>query len=135
MNRTIKTSIMEAFEEVEKYIIRQEEDSEGVFKKKQGSCALVALIVDDFLYVANLGDSEAMVLGFEEGKPGASLLTRKMNINNPYLFNKLKQIYDEKSNFTDLNGKKYITTSEGSLQLTGSFGDLFLKKHVPKLSK
>ena len=94
MNKTITTSIQEAFAEIQKYILLQEEDSEGIFKKKQGSCALVALVVDDFLYVANLGDSEAMVLGFQEGRPGVSVLTKKMNINNPYLFNRLRQIYD-----------------------------------------
>lgn len=77
-----------------------------------------------------------MIIGYEEGKIGVSTLTKSMNINNPYLFNKLKAIYDEKSNFVDIDGKKYIATPEGKIQLTGSIGDWFIKKnHVPKLAK
>ena len=58
-----------------------------------------------------------------------------MNVNNPYVFNKLKSIYDEKSTFTDLEGRKYITTPECNIQLTGSFGDWFIKKHTANFSK
>lgn len=58
-----------------------------------------------------------------------------MNINNPMIFNKLRQIYDEKSTFSELEGKRYIQTPEGQIQLTGTLGDWFVKKHIAKLSK
>lgn len=64
MKKIVTGAITEAFEEVENYILTQAENPEGSFKKKQGSCALVALVIDDYLYVANLGDSKAMVVSF-----------------------------------------------------------------------
>ena len=56
-NRQIKDAISNAFEETDKLIIKQEEN----LTDKDGSTAVVVLINNNTLYVANAGDSEAIL--------------------------------------------------------------------------
>ena len=89
------TSIKQAFKEVEEHILGIQQKEEGMFKPKQGSTALVALVIDNRLFVANLGDSQAVVVREkDENTMLMDVLNRRMNVNNPLYYNKLKAIFD-----------------------------------------
>jgi serine/threonine protein phosphatase PrpC len=84
----VKQAIIKAFDKVE-----QEWTSfakEGFIRgyprmASVGSCALIALVIDDTLYIANCGDSKAMMLQSKSSHNYTALsLSKTFNANKLY---------------------------------------------------
>ena len=96
----IKTAIIESFEKVEEEIYNQNKNKKLDEIDPSGSCALVAIITENKIYIGNIGDSRAI-----------------MSLNNG---NKVKQLTnDHKPN----NIKEYerITKNGGKVYIDGDY--------------
>lgn len=58
--KNVEASLKETFKEVERRFLEQARTHTPV--DKSGSCALIAVVVDDTVYVCNLGDSRAVLI-------------------------------------------------------------------------
>ena len=65
-------AINEGFARVEQEFMKKDEVQSG--KDMSGSCALVCLVVDTMIYIANVGDSRAVLSKFR-GKEVAAITT------------------------------------------------------------
>ncbi len=99
---------------------------------KVGSCAVVALVIDDHLSVANIGDCRA-VLGSVRSDPSskqervyALQLTRDHNCREPVEFLKLANEHPGENDIVVCK-TSHACYVKGRLQLTRAFGDLYLK--------
>eukprot|EP00347_Sterkiella_histriomuscorum_P014019 403362473 len=96
-----------------------------------GSCALVAIVHDNKLYVANAGDSKGVLL---RTKPDGSFepinISKTFNANKLYEQERLKaQFKNEKDIVRCRNNDSKACYVKGGLMPTRSFGDLRLKKN------
>lgn len=83
-----------------------------------GSTAVSVLISGGNIAIANIGDSEALLIRYRSDRPQYQLLTK---IHHP----------DDSAEATRINeagGNIYINRVEGILAVTRSFGDLYLKR-------
>lgn len=62
---------------------------------KAGSCCLAAVIWKKNLYVANLGDSRAIIVSTVDGKPVVQQLTRDHNCNDIAIREELRALYPD----------------------------------------
>lgn len=76
------TAIYAGFKEAEKRFVNENKPSSILTDfDKSGSCALVCIILNDVCYVANLGDSRAILS--ENSSQKISLLTKDHKPNDP----------------------------------------------------
>ncbi|XP_039116974.1 probable protein phosphatase 2C 78 [Dioscorea cayenensis subsp. rotundata] len=98
-----------------------------------GSCCLVGAIADGVLYVANLGDSRA-VLG-SRGPDGRSVVAERLsndhNVALEEVRRELKQLHPDDSHIVVHN--RGVWRIKGIIQVSRSIGDIYLKK--PELSR
>ena len=86
----IKNSILKSFLQIEKefYDISYEKYLKGEGREATlGSCALVGIIFDNKLYIANLGDSKARMFSLSKKK------------NESYLVNKLTKVFNARKKY------------------------------------
>lgn len=75
-------SIKQAFDDVEgKFLSIAREGYAAGFPRmgRVGSCALVVLVVNNRVYAANAGDSQALILEEKDGKLHHTKLNKKLN--------------------------------------------------------
>ena len=51
--------------------------------KKMGTCALTLIVLDNKVYVANCGDSQAIIVSNSMGNIEFTKLNRRLSVNNP----------------------------------------------------
>ena len=110
-------ALLKGFELAEKNFIEisnKEEDTSG-------SCALICLLINDILYIANCGDSRALI-SLNNGKE-IKLLNPIHRPNNP---DEYKRIIKNGGNVYDSNGIARIMP--GRLSVTRALGDINAKK-------
>jgi len=131
-NDQIEKAIKRAFGRVERefiYLIKQAFEAGVGAVSRIGSCALVALIKDKTIFVANAGDCRA-VLGRKkssEAQPWEAIaLSSDHNVREPNEQLKLRRSHPAEQNvfFCKRPGVCYV---KGCLQPTRSFGDAYLK--------
>ena len=109
-------ALLKGFEMAEKNFIeiaKKEEDTSG-------SCALICLLINDILYVANCGDSRALI-SLNNGKE-IKLLNPIHRPNNP---NEYKRIIENGGSIYNSNGIARIMP--GKLSVTRALGDINAK--------
>ena len=109
----IEKSLISSFENAENDFINNIGIKEN---DKSGSCALVTLLIDNILYVANCGDSRA-ILSLNNGKK-IKLLN---NIHRPNNFNEKERIINNGGNIYISNN--ILRIFPGRLSVTRAFGD------------
>ena len=108
----IEQSLINSFEKAENDFLKIAKENND----KSGSCALVCLIIDNYLYIANCGDSRA-IISLNSGKDIKILNT----IHRPYNKN-------EKSRILENGGRIYYSNNimriyPGRLSVSRAFGD------------
>lgn len=83
-----------------------------------GSTAVITIIVDDKLYVANIGDSEACLVSDYDGDLLIQDLTTAHKASDP----------EEKKRIENLGGHVFFGRVFGTLAVSRSFGDSKFKK-------
>ncbi len=58
-----RDALKRGFRAAEEAFLKQALNANGTVKDKSGSCAIVVMIVGDMCYVANVGDSRAIMSG------------------------------------------------------------------------
>jgi len=106
-------ALREGFETVERGFIEESLNQPGGTHDKSGSCALVLLIVDDTLYICNLGDSRA-VMSQQSGN-SVYALTRDHKPSDPQ---ELRRVIDG-------GGKVYQYLDEYLIGSLNSFLEMF----------
>eukprot|EP01121_Diplochlamys_sp_Union-15-3_P012232 TRINITY_DN3637_c0_g2_i1.p1 TRINITY_DN3637_c0_g2~~TRINITY_DN3637_c0_g2_i1.p1 ORF type:complete len:377 (+),score=54.34 TRINITY_DN3637_c0_g2_i1:1-1131(+) len=114
----IISAFEEGFEKTDSEVIKLEHDASLM----TGSTAVVGIIADDTLFVANVGDSEAILIREEDGKHSAVVLTEQHKANIP----------KEKESIEKLGGHVFFGRVFGALAVSRSFGDSRFK--IPKTS-
>lgn len=93
-----------------------------------GSCCLVGVITDDMLYIANLGDSRA-VLGSRDSsgrRVVAQRLTNDHNVADEEVRRELKELHPDDSHI--VVHTRGVWRIKGIIQVSRSIGDMYLKK-------
>ncbi|PKA48154.1 putative protein phosphatase 2C 60 [Apostasia shenzhenica] len=92
-----------------------------------GSCCLVGIICAGILYVANLGDSRAVLgrLDGEERGIAAVQMTAEHNASNESVRNELRSLHPHDSQIVVLKHK--VWRVKGIIQISRSIGDAYLK--------
>ncbi len=108
----IEQSLINSFEKAENDFLKIAKENND----KSGSCALVCLIIDNYLYIANCGDSRA-IISLNSGKEIKILNT----IHRPYNKN-------EKNRILENGGRIYYSNNimriyPGRLSVSRAFGD------------
>ena len=85
----IKASLLAAFEKAEEQFKLKYQPSLSESTEKSGSCALIVLVVDSKIYVANLGDSRA-IMSIENGTKFKAL-SIDHKPNNPKEFERISK--------------------------------------------
>ncbi|KAL4360529.1 hypothetical protein GQ457_04G002900 [Hibiscus cannabinus] len=95
-----------------------------------GSCCLVGAISDDVLYVANLGDSRAVlgkrVSGDKDRKVVAERLSTDHNVGVEEVRKEVKALHPDDSHIVVYTGG--VWRIKGIIQVSRSIGDVYLKK-------
>ncbi|OMJ88236.1 hypothetical protein SteCoe_9899 [Stentor coeruleus] len=121
-------AILEGFRQAEKIFTTNSDTSNP--KEKSGSCALIIMIVGDICYVANLGDSRAIM----SGKSGRKVYTLSKD-HKPCDVDEMKRIIDGggkvyQSSITIPSGQSLpgpYRASPGRLSVSRTIGDLYAK--------
>ncbi|RWW12305.1 hypothetical protein BHE74_00059621 [Ensete ventricosum] len=92
-----------------------------------GSCCLVGVISGGMLYVANVGDSRAVLGRFEEGigEVTAVQMCTEHNASFESVRNELRSLHPDDSNIVVLKSK--VWRVKGLIQVSRSIGDAYLK--------
>ena len=100
--------------------------------KKIGTCALVALILNDKLYTANLGDSKAILLSKSLNNYEYKKVSKVFNCRKK---DEQKRLKEKWPNMTDIYKckRKKICYVKGRLQPTSTLGDFHLKSSLYNL--
>lgn len=134
INDIVINSIKNAFQKVEnefKTVALDLYQNKGQGKMSTvGSCALVTIIYNNTLYVANLGDSKASLFGYDKSAKNYYYI-KLMYRHNSELPREKQMLYEKFPNDKDIvvckrpNGT--VCYVKGRLQPTRSFGDFHLK--------
>jgi len=96
-----------------------------------GSCALVTLVIDNKLYVANAGDCKGVLLRRDPENPGKFItinISKTFSTNKKYEQERLrKEFPKEKDIFVCKRGNPKACYVKGGLMPSRAFGDLRLK--------
>jgi len=127
----IKQAIERSFDRVEEDVIKMaEKPFKFGFSKvaNTGSCALVAIVHDDKLYVANAGDCKATVLRkTEDGKSFTNVdISKTFSANKSYEQERLKKTWPNDPNIFVCRSERACYVKNG-LMPSRAFGDLRLK--------
>ena len=146
----IKIALKETFEKIEEEIYNQNKGKELKQIDKSGSCALVCIIVENKIYIANIGDSRA-IISINNGnkvkeltidhkpnnikeyerimKNGGKVYVDEEDENGKTKENELNYILN-KDDFQKYKGDKEVNFRHfpSDLAITRSIGDLKLKK-------
>jgi len=128
----IQQAIINAYNRVEKDWV---ELAKNAFDKGYpatayvGSCALVAVVKDNKLYVANAGDSKAALLSkTKEGTYLYKKVSVTYNANKSYEQERLKKLFPKEDDIIKCKGRdQKACYVKGNLMPTRAFGDLRLK--------
>ncbi|CDW90803.1 protein phosphatase [Stylonychia lemnae] len=128
----VKNAIKKAFDKIENdwiAVAKQTFDKGFPQSAYVGSCALVTIVYNNKLYVANAGDSKGVMLRQkEDGSYEAVNLSKTFNANKSYEQERLKeQFKNEKDIVRCKQVEKKACYVKGGLMPTRSFGDLRLK--------
>ena len=104
----IKTSLTETFEKVEEEFFKQKCNESLEQSDKSGSCALVSVLYDNKIYIANVGDSRAIMS--INGGAKVKQLTTDHKPNNPKEFERVikqgSKIYPDDNDDPDRDPSK-----------------------------
>ena len=127
-NISIEDSLINTFEIIEGNLIDQERKSTSYEMKLTGSCALVAVIFNNEIVIANLGDSKAIIIEYDNEAQHYVIkeMNSILNANNKSEETRLRKLFP---NETDIvicknEGSCYV---KGILNPTYSIGDFYLK--------
>jgi len=109
-----ETAIKEGFAQTDEAIVTRS-NTEGWMN---GSTGVIGLLVDNKLYVANVGDSEACLVKEENGELATENLTTPHKAGDP----------TEKKRVEELGGHVFFGRVFGALAVSRSFGDSKFKK-------
>ena len=120
----IENAIYDTFARLENdFISRIAIGSDGSLKDKSGSCALVTIIVDDFIYIANIGDSRA-VISLNNGNE----VIQATNDHNPQAQSEKKRIIDNEGVIYKVNSFNVLyRIIPGNLSVSRTIGDVTSK--------
>ena len=130
----IKKSLNETFKRIEKEFLLLSYDNKKKIKPEKmnmGTCALIAIILNNKLYIANLGDSKARMFSIKNNTNNKYSVTKISNVFNAR--KKKEQEYLKKKFPNDKNiyicyeKEPKICYVKGMLQPTRSLGDFYLK--------
>jgi pyruvate dehydrogenase phosphatase len=91
-----------------------------------GSCALVVLVINNRVYAANAGDSQALVLEQKDGNLVHTKLNKKLNANSKKEQARLRSLFPGEPDVVECRREKSCYV-KGRLQPTRAFGDFRLK--------
>lgn len=116
-NGSAEECLKRAFLDIDsQWVVKANSESDG---PKDGSTAVVALILDGTLLVANVGDSEAIAVRWAESETlEVTNMTSVHKANAP----------EEKKRIQDLGGKVFFGRVFGMLAVSRAFGDIDYKK-------
>ena len=130
----IKKSLNETFKRIEKEFLLLSYDNKKKIKPEKmnmGTCALIAIILNNKLYIANLGDSKARMFSIKNNTNNKYSVTKISNVFNArkkkeqeYLKNKFP---NDKNIYICYEKEPKICYVKGMLQPTRSLGDFYLK--------
>eukprot|EP01129_Flabellula_baltica_P009607 TRINITY_DN394_c0_g1_i2.p1 TRINITY_DN394_c0_g1~~TRINITY_DN394_c0_g1_i2.p1 ORF type:complete len:221 (+),score=39.28 TRINITY_DN394_c0_g1_i2:338-1000(+) len=118
VNNNIEDGIKTAFIDADNEIVSTSIEQDWM----NGCTAVISVILDNKLYTANIGDSEAVIIAEEDGEINAECLITHHKASTP----------DEKQRITDMGGLVFFGRVFGSLAVSRSFGDSRFKE--PKTS-
>ena len=96
---------------------------------QMGSCAMTAIIYNNKIYIANLGDSKARLFSYEDNKYEVQKITKTFNSRKKDEQKMLqKKFPNDKDIFTCYNEKSCYV--KGMLQPTRSLADFYLKYKI-----
>jgi len=105
----VTAALNKAFEEADRIVV-----ADSIEKNYMNGCtAVVGVIFDGTLYIANIGDSEAILVSVDGDKVSAENLT----------FPHKASVASEKSRIESLGGYVFFNRVFGSLAVTRAFGD------------
>jgi pyruvate dehydrogenase phosphatase len=92
-----------------------------------GSCALVVVVVNNKLYAANAGDSQALVFEQQGNELVYTKLNKKLNANSKKEQARLRALFPTESDIVECKRSEKSCYVKGRLQPTRAFGDFRLK--------
>jgi len=118
-NGDVRGALHKGFEEMDKVIVEEANNNNWM----NGSTCVCGLVLDGSLYVANIGDSEGILVSVVHGKTVAKNMTRPHKATDP----------QERERIESLGGHVFFGRLFGTLAVSRSFGDAKYKK--PRTSK
>jgi len=110
-DKEIKTSIIESFKQTDNDFLKIASNNSPAWKDGTTACCL--LVLDDFMYICNLGDSKAVLCRHKNGKNQGFALSKEHNPTN----------YDERKRIEKCGGHVRDGRVLGILEVSRSIGD------------
>lgn len=112
-DKEMKKAVLESFKTVDEEFLKIASKNQPVWKDGTTACCL--LVLDDTLYIANLGDSKAILCRYhkESKRHAAFPLSREHNPSN----------YDERKRIEKAGGRVCDGRVQGVLEVSRSIGD------------